>query len=75
MSADTLALSQAAQTILLWSDMAFRKQSPLAGINGTTVLRPEIAGVIRAAYDPVLPVMARDTSHAMRLAARVTSLQ
>ena len=74
-SADTLALSQAAQTILLWSDMAFRKQSPLAGINGTTVLRPEIAGVIRAAYDPVLPVMARDTSHAMRLAARVTSLQ
>lgn len=70
-SADTLALSQAAQTILLWSDMAFREQSPLALINDTTVLRPEIAGVIRAAYDPVMPAMARDASHAMRLAARV----
>ena len=27
-SADTLALKQATQTILLWSDMAFREQSP-----------------------------------------------
>jgi hypothetical protein len=34
-------------------------------------LRPEIAAVIRAAYDPVLPPMAQDASHALRLAARI----
>jgi hypothetical protein len=74
-SADTIALNQAAQTILLWSDLAFRDQSPLAAINGTTVLRAEIAGVIRAAYDPVMPAMAQDPSHALRLAARVVPPQ
>jgi hypothetical protein len=35
------------------------------------VLRPEVAGLIRAAYDPVLPASAREASHALRLAARV----
>lgn len=73
--ADTLALSQAVQTILLWSDTAFDKTPPLALINGQTVLRPEIAGIIRAAYDPVMPAVALDASHALRLAARVGPLQ
>jgi len=73
--ADTLALSQAAQTILLWSDMAFRTQSPLAVVDGVSVLRPEIAAVIRASYDPVMPAVARDATHAMRLAARVVPAQ
>jgi hypothetical protein len=68
-SADTLALSQAAQMILLWSDTA---PSLLGEINGMTVLRPEIAGVIRAAYDPVMPSVAQDPSHALRLSARVS---
>ncbi|WP_410217774.1 hypothetical protein [Paracoccus sp. (in: a-proteobacteria)] len=31
-----------------------------------------LAGVIRAAYDPVLPVVATDRTHALRLAARTT---
>lgn len=31
----------------------------------------DIAGVIRAAYDPVLPVAATDPAHALRLAARL----
>lgn len=70
--ADTLALSQAVQTILLWSDTAFDDQSPLALIDGNAVLRPEIANVIRAAYDPVMPSVAHDPSHALRLTARVT---
>ena len=70
-SADTLALSQAVQTILLWSDKAFDKQPPLALVEGNAVLRPEIADVIRAAYDPVMPSAAQDASHALRLAARV----
>lgn len=73
--ADTLALSQAVQTILLWSDTAFDTKPPLALINGQTVLRPDIAGIIRAAYDPVMPAVAQDASHALRLAARMEPLQ
>jgi len=70
-SADTLALSQAVQTIVLWSDQAFMEQSPLAMIEGKAVLRPEIADIIRAGYDPVMPAFATDASHALRLAARI----
>ena len=73
--ADTLALSQAVQTIVLWSDRAFTDTSPLAMAQGVAVLRPDIAGVIRAGYDPVLPPMARDPSHALRLMARIGALQ
>ena len=70
--AETLALLQAVQVILLWSDTAFTDASPLvAGREGAVLLRPDIAGVIRAAYDPVLPAVARDPSHALRLAARI----
>lgn len=74
-SAETLALGQVVQTILLWSDTAFRAASPLAVADGTTVLRPDIANVIRAAYDPVLPATARDASHALRLFARLPAPQ
>ncbi|HSG56552.1 MAG TPA: hypothetical protein VLA45_13990 [Paracoccaceae bacterium] len=74
-SADVLALSQVVQTILLWSDRAFRDRSPLAVLEGRTILRPEIAGLIRAAYDPVMPVAARDPSHALRLQARLRAAQ
>ena len=70
--AETLALGQVVQTVLLWSDMAFRDRSTLAVTpGGATVLRPEIAALIGAAYDPVLPAVARDASHALRLAARM----
>ncbi|WP_425037775.1 hypothetical protein [Primorskyibacter sp. S187A] len=71
--AETLALSQVVQTILLWSDKAFRERSPLANVEGGhTILRPEIAGLIRAAYDPTMPLVAKDASHALRLAARLS---
>lgn len=70
-SADTLALSQAAQTIVLWSDQAFRDASPLAIVNDHAVLRPDISSVIRAVYDPVMPAVAQDPSHALRLSARM----
>ncbi len=75
--ADTIALSQAVQTILLWSDTAFVGVSPLAAASpdGPALLKPQIADVIRAAYDPVLPVMATDPSHGLRLAARLPGLQ
>ena len=69
--ADTLALSQMVQSMLLWSDAAFQDSSPLAMVRGVAVLRPDIADLMRAAYDPVLPGVARDPAHALRLAARL----
>jgi hypothetical protein len=71
MAAETLALAQAVRVILLWSDRAFDGSSPLARVGEKVILRPEIGAVIRAGYDPVMPAVARDASHALRLAARV----
>ncbi|RYH10539.1 hypothetical protein [Tropicimonas sp. IMCC6043] len=72
--AEDLALGQMAQTILLWSDRAFAKRSPLATLpSGQVVLRPEIGAVIRAAYDPLMPEAAQDASHALRLSARLAA--
>lgn len=68
--AETIALQQAVQMILLWGERAFAGRSPLARAGGLDVLRPEIAAVIAAGYDPVLPAVAQDVSHALRLAAR-----
>lgn len=71
--ADTLALTQAVQVMLTWGEGAFSETSPLAlhPDTGAAILRPEIAAVIRAAYDPAMPVAADDPSHALRLFARV----
>ena len=71
--ADVLALSQAVQIIVLWSDCAFEARSPLVDAGIGAQLRPEIGALIRASYAPVLPPMARDPSHALRLAARLGS--
>lgn len=71
MPASDLALTQAVQAILCWGEAAFAATSPLALAGGQAVLRPEIGAVIRAAYDRVLPVVAQDPSHALRLAARI----
>jgi len=71
--ASDIALGEAVQMILLWGDGVFSSQSPLALLpdNKGAVLRPEIAQMIRAAYDPVMPVSANDASHALRLFARI----
>ena len=69
--ADTLALNQMVQAVLLWSDKAFQQASPLAMVGETAVLRPEIGDLLRAAYDPIMPVVASDPSHALRLSARM----
>jgi hypothetical protein len=77
MSAETLALGQVVQSVLLWSESAFAERSPLGRTadGGAAILRPEIAGLIRAAYDPVMPVSANDPSHALRLFARLQQTQ
>ncbi|MGK8235566.1 hypothetical protein ACLGGT_15535 [Roseovarius sp. MS2] len=70
--AETLALSQIVQSVLLWSDAAFQDRSALAALpGGAVVLRPEIGALIRASYDPVLPMVSQEPSHALRLAARI----
>lgn len=73
--AEVLALAQAVQTVLLWSDEAFRTSGPLVQAGGRVILRPELGALIRAAYDPVLPVAATDRAHALRLAARLAGPQ
>lgn len=71
--ADVLSLDQVVRLILMWSPEAFRDKGPLAKNpeDGVTYLRPEIAQLIRAAYDPVMPARAEDDSHALRLLARI----
>ncbi|WP_412553761.1 hypothetical protein [Shimia sp. MIT1388] len=71
--AEALALGEAVQAIVAWGPKAFAEHSPLAAVpeSGATVLRPEIAAVIAAAYDRMMPVAAEDTSHALRLFARL----
>lgn len=70
LAADDLALALAVQVILVWGDGAFRDRSPLVQSDGGAVIRPVIAALIRAAYDPVLPNATGDASHALRVAAR-----
>ena len=70
--AEALALGQAVQLILLWSDTAFDDRPALMqGADGSFILRPELGDLIRAAYDPAIPVMSEDAALSYRLAARV----
>jgi len=78
--AETLALTQAVQVALLWSDRAFAHDmegAPRSMLGrtarGHTILAPQVADLLRAAYDPVLPDHARDPAHALRLAARMAA--
>ena len=52
-------------------DRAFAETSPLARLGERVILRPDVADVIRAAYAPAMPVVARVPAHALRRAARV----
>jgi len=71
--AETLALGEAVRVMLTWGEAAFAEASPLGKHpeSGASVLRPEIAALIRAGYDPVMPAVASDPAHALRLWARM----
>jgi hypothetical protein len=73
MPAEDLALAQAAQVICLWSDRAFANRSPLARVAEQVILNPDVTEIIRAAYDPRLPAVAKEPSHALRLYARIAA--
>lgn len=73
--ADMIALDQACRLMLSWNSRAFAKEPPLVQADGKPpMLRPRIAQLLRAAYDPALPACARDDSHALRLFARMEAM-
>ncbi|QDL93678.1 hypothetical protein FDP22_09940 [Paroceanicella profunda] len=71
--AHTLMLSQTVQSLLLWSDTAFRETSALhiLGEGRVAAVKPGCAALLRAAYDPALPDASADRATALRLAARI----
>ncbi|MGJ8586001.1 MAG: hypothetical protein ACSHXD_18070 [Marinosulfonomonas sp.] len=73
MAAEDIALGQAAQMMLVWGASAFSAKSPLAHLpdGKGSVLRPDVAAIIRASYDATMPVAANDPAHALRIFARV----
>lgn len=73
--AEYLALSEAAQMICLWSDSAFAQRPILTLQGGQVVLNPQITAVIRAVYDPILPMASTDAAHALRVFGRVSLAQ
>lgn len=76
-SAQALAVSQAVQALLLWSDTAFANEAPVAtlGPGGRAVVKPWHADLLRAAYDPTLPDTAADPAFALRLQARMAAMR
>lgn len=75
-SAQSLAVGQAVQSILLWSNTAFHAESPIGVLeDGICVVKPWHAALIRAAYDPTLPASADDPAFALRLAGRLSLLE
>jgi hypothetical protein len=76
MPAQVLGVGETLQSLLTWADDAFAKQSPIAVIkeNGICIVKPNYAALVRAAYDPVMPSGASDTSHALRLYPRAEKL-
>ncbi len=72
--AEEIALDLAVRVMLTWSKNAFANVSVLERDgNGKAVLRAELASLIKAAYDRILPVSASDPAHALRLYARLES--
>jgi len=72
--AEVIALDLAVQGMLLWGEGAFAAASPLATLpDGGAIVRPDIANLLRAAYDPVLPDAGRDPALALRLHARAAT--
>lgn len=68
---DLLALGEMLRIMLSWGPQAFDLTPMLAEENGQAVLNADLLRLLRAAYDPMLPEVADDASHALRLAARL----
>ena len=74
--AEVLCLNQVVQMFLLWSDDAFKDNSPtLITKKGGVILNPIIGDIVRAVYDPAMPLASNDKSHALRAQARIDLLR
>lgn len=69
--ADALALDQAVRVLATFAEGGLPPGGAIADMAGGVAIAPEIARLLRALYDPLMPDAARDASHALRLAARV----
>ena len=71
MPADVLVQEQAARSLLLWSQEMLQEKA-LAQVNaqGQIAIHCDALGIMRAAYDPLMPPSSKDKSHALRLWAR-----
>ncbi|WP_010139885.1 hypothetical protein [Oceanicola sp. S124] len=76
MPAADLGMEQMLKSMLLWGPSAFAGRSALAQAEGQgpALLRPDLAAVLRAGYDPVLPAFSQDPVLALRLSARAGQL-
>jgi len=43
--------------------------------NGEVILNPIIGDIVRAVYDPTMPLVSNDKSHALRAQARIDLLR
>lgn len=71
-SIDEIGVGQTLLSLLSWQNAAFKEQTPL-GVgkeSGMVIVKPPVAALVRAAYDPALPVASDDPAHAYRLYAR-----
>lgn len=71
--ADHIGLGVAVQAMLTWAERAFAHDAAVALLpdGQGSIIRPDIAHILRAAYDPALPDTAADPAFALRLFARV----
>lgn len=73
--ADLLALGEVVRVMASWGPEAFAKAPLTVHENGRAVLGPDVLRVLKTVYDPMLPDVAQDASHALRLAARMEVAQ
>ena len=55
---------------------AFKDNSPTLITNyGEVILNPIIGDIVRSVYDPTMPLVSNDKSHALRAQARIDLLR
>lgn len=70
--AEEIGLEMAVKSILDWGPRAFAERSPLVrGGDGLARIDPQVSAIVGAAYDTVLPRASDDSSHALRIFARL----
>lgn len=69
--ADALALDQAVRVLATFAEGGLPVGAATVDTGEGAMIAPAMARLLRALYDPLMPDVARDASHALRLAARL----